>query len=171
MIACLQGHAGGLPPQDFLEDGEPLLDANCASADSAPIESSSTDAPEPMTGERLRQVIEKVAEYGPNPVGHQIRFELEGVGMTCIYDETHDRMRIIAPIRHYTKVTAAQRDAMMWANFHTTLDARYCVSEDILYAAFMHPLGSLTEDQVLSAVYQVLSLHRTFLGINTALDC
>ena len=50
----------------------------------------------------------------------------------------------------------------MKANFHTALDARYAISDGILWAAFIHPLKELTTEQVKSAITQVYSCARTF---------
>ena len=50
----------------------------------------------------------------------------------------------------------------MEANFHSALDARYAISDGILWAAFIHPLQELTKDQVISAISQVYSTVQTF---------
>ena len=51
---------------------------------------------------------------------------------------------------------------MLDANFHSALDARYAVSEGIVYALFLHPISSLTPQQIVSALDQVVSLVTTF---------
>ena len=50
----------------------------------------------------------------------------------------------------------------MAANFHTALDGRYATSEGVLYAAFIHPLSPLTEEELASALRQVAALARNF---------
>jgi len=50
----------------------------------------------------------------------------------------------------------------MNSNFHLALDARYAVSDDVLYAAFIHPLSSLCKEDFESALKQVYNLVATF---------
>lgn len=89
-------------------------------------------------------------------------FDIDGVRMACITDVRFDRMRLIAPICDEDELTEEQRKAVLEANFHTALDARYATSEGVLYAAFIHPLSSLTSEELRSAVGQVASLVETF---------
>lgn len=89
-------------------------------------------------------------------------FELGGVKMACLTDEEFDRMRVIAPIVAGAEMTEEQRRAVLEANFHTALDARYATSDGVLYAAFLHPLDPLTEDELRSGIDQVVGLVETF---------
>ena len=50
----------------------------------------------------------------------------------------------------------------MVSNFHLALDARYAIAKGVLYAAYIHPLKELTEQQLQSAVIQVSTLRLTF---------
>lgn len=50
----------------------------------------------------------------------------------------------------------------MEANFHSALDARYAVSDGVLYSAFIHPLASLTERDLISGIGQTRQLALTF---------
>jgi hypothetical protein len=80
----------------------------------------------------------------------------------CISDVHHDRMRIIAPIIESNELTEDIKDKLLISNFHSALDARYAVSDEMLYAAFIHPLSRLTEEEVESAIRQVATLADTF---------
>ncbi len=82
--------------------------------------------------------------------------------MACISDTLFDRMRLIAPIIEEDQVTEKQKRAMLAANFHTALDARYATSNGVLYAAFIHPLSPLTEEELASAIRQVAALAKNF---------
>lgn len=121
----------------------------------------SDGAPEPMTGADLHRIIETVADES-NGDANVIEFIVKDISLICIYDEAHNRMRIIAPAIQFADVTDAQKDKMLEANFHSALDARYAVSNGIVYAAFIHPLSSLNDQEVISAIYQVMSLQQTF---------
>lgn len=82
--------------------------------------------------------------------------------VALLYDEGHNRMRIISPITEYSTLAPKIKDALMQANFHLALDARYAVTEDTLYSAFMHPLSSLKSDDFKSALTQVCNLSINF---------
>jgi len=94
--------------------------------------------------------------------GNVIQFEYEGVAMACVSDATHDRMRLIAPIAQAEALEPEHLGILLVANFHTTLDARYAVSENLVYATFLHPLSSLSQGQLESAIRQVSALSRNF---------
>jgi len=116
-----------------------------------------------MDGAGLEAVIRGLTDEDKITLNQNvIEFSFQEVPLYCIYDEAHNRMRIISPIVDYSLVPEAGKDLMMESNFHAALDARYCVSGDILYAAFIHPLSTLERGEILSAIYQVASLHLSF---------
>lgn len=118
-------------------------------------------AAEPMNVSKLEEIIHKSA--GQVKGGNNYwEFTASGVRMACVADPRHDRMRIIAPIVKVSELTADQRDKMLEANFHSTLDARYAVSNGVVYAAYIHPLSPLLDSEVESGVKQVMELVRTF---------
>ena len=71
-------------------------------------------------------------------------------------------MRLISPIAKLDSLQSAHLEVLLVANFHTTLDARYALSEGVIYAAFLHPLSTLTRAQLESAIRQVSALSRNF---------
>ncbi len=102
----------------------------------------------------LRRIIEARAEQfvADDPVWN---FTYGGVQMIAVSDRNADRMRIIAPIIKQDELDAAQKDAMLEANYHSALDVRYALSNGIVWTAFIHPLSPLDEAQVISALDQV----------------
>ncbi len=68
----------------------------------------------------------------------------------------------LAPIIKVTQLEPDHLKILLDANFHTALDARYATSEGMVYSAFIHPLRSLAEEELTSAIHQVASLVRTF---------
>lgn len=82
--------------------------------------------------------------------------------MLVITDEYHDRMRMISPVEVMEEVSQSQMEAAMIANFHSTLDVRYAISDEILWAVFIHPLKALSESQVRDAFLQVYRAAETF---------
>ena len=91
-----------------------------------------------------------------------IYFKYQGVKMALLSDVKHDRMRIISPITPYSQLAPKIKEDLMHANFHKALDARYAVSEDTLYAVFIHPLSTLSQEELKSALKQVSNLKLNF---------
>ncbi len=115
----------------------------------------------PMTQERLHGTLEALADH-VEIQGNMLRMEVDGTPVICLTDPQADRMRLISPVRDVEGPDAQEMLAALKANFHTTLDARYAIGGDTLYAAFIHPLSPLTADQVRSAVHQVVEAARNF---------
>jgi hypothetical protein len=118
---------------------------------------------QPMNNERLGALLAEIVpelEGGPG----MWKGVAQGVQILVITDESHDRMRVIAPICPANEVAEAELWAMLKANFVTALDARYCVHEDTVFAAFIHPLGALSAKELRSAVQQVTNLALTYGG-------
>ena len=85
----------------------------------------------------------------------QWRFTIKNVPFICIADSTYNRMRIISPIANSNRLTDKLKTAALMANFHTALDVKYAISDNVLWAAFIHPLKELSQKQLLDAVSQV----------------
>lgn len=51
---------------------------------------------------------------------------------------------------------------MLQANFDAILDARYAIANDLVWAVFIHPLSSLTEDDFISGIAQTVTAAETF---------
>jgi len=114
-----------------------------------------------MNQASLEKIIKGMAlsSIGENGV---VEFSYNNVKMYLISDIKHDRMRIISPVAEHKKLTREQLDAALESNFHKSLDARYAVSDGVLYSAFIHPLSELSETQIKSAVQQVANLAASF---------
>ena len=83
-----------------------------------------------MSQAALAEHIEEIA--GSAQVsGNVVQFEYAGVAIASVSDATHDRMRLIAAIVRVESLEPAHLAALLVANFHTTLDARYALSSAI----------------------------------------
>ena len=114
-----------------------------------------------MTQDKMEKIVINNVELIEQEKGY-LTFKYNKVNMVLISDINHDRMRIIASITEYSKVTAEQKDMIMVSNFHRAIDARYAVSNGVLYSAFIHPLSPLTQKQLDDALSQVSTLALTF---------
>lgn len=114
-----------------------------------------------MKQSQMEAIIKLMAERAKGQPGY-LQFDFHGVSMHLISDAYHNRMRIIAPITAYDQLQEEQKEAMLIANFHSSLDTRYAVSDGIVYAAYVHPLAELTDEQVKSAMRQIASAVLSF---------
>jgi len=110
---------------------------------------------------QLEKVIREVVGEVQGKPGFW-NFTVSGVRLLCIVDEAHNRMRFMAPVTRVSTLNEKHFSDMLKANFHTTIDARYSVSDGIVYSVFLHPLSSLTPEDTRSAIGQVASLVLTF---------
>ena len=90
------------------------------------------------------------------------RFAINGKLFICLTDENNNRMRIISPITEVANIDETILKNCLTANFHTALDLKYAISDDILWSVFIHPLKELSEVQVIDAVSQVYNPNYTF---------
>jgi len=107
-----------------------------------------------MNNSALEDIL---AREGDSIIGVSGRWQVKYKELTMyvITDETNDRMRIITPV---TEVAELDREILLVtlsANYHSVLDAKYAISDDILWSVYIHPLSPLTDEQVTSALSQV----------------
>jgi hypothetical protein len=114
-----------------------------------------------MTSEELVKILVAASDES-REARSMVQLKYKGIELLCIYDVKHDRMRIIASVAARGDITTEQFEKAMEANFHTALDARYALNKGILYAAFIHPLSTLTKVQIQSALIQTATLAATF---------
>ncbi|TQV87120.1 YbjN domain-containing protein [Aliikangiella coralliicola] len=94
-----------------------------------------------------------------------ISFKYDSVSLYCVFDINADRMRLVSPIANIDQLSAEMVIRAMQANYHSVLDARYAIGDDLIYSAFIHPLSSLTVKEVESAIRQVATAAQTFGGL------
>ena len=113
-----------------------------------------------MSLSRLGEILKTVA---PEVKGRDGFWEMviSDVKVTVIADQEHNRMRVIAPVASADQVGPEILRRMMETNFTSTLDARYATFQGVVWAAFLHPLDSLTERELRSALNQVVTLVKT----------
>ena len=112
---------------------------------------------------RLRALIFGLADQAEGGE-HAWHFIYRGVQMACMTDSGYGRMRIVAPIIEASELRPDHMYAMLDANYHSALDARYAISDGMVMVAFIHPLAPLDEGLVESAMRQVASAVKTFGG-------
>ena len=114
-----------------------------------------------MTPENLISLIEQESDT-LSISSNQIQFKINNGLLICIFDENANRMRIISPIIERQKLTEDQLLNALVANFHSVLDVKYALSDEIIWSVYTHPLKELTEGQVVDAIQQVYAAAITF---------
>lgn len=114
-----------------------------------------------MNNQRLAELITKIDKSVQGKPGYWV-VVVEGREVTIITDERADRMRIIVPITPTKNIDKDRLYRLMQANFDSALDARYSIANDILWAAFIHPLSGLGDEEFLSGLGQTVNLALTY---------
>lgn len=99
----------------------------------------------------------------PSITGTPGRWEavVEEVPVLVMSDDGHNRMRVLAPVARLEALDGAILQRLLEANFSSALDARYALFRGMLWSVFLHPLDTLTEAELRSALRQVVTLVKT----------
>lgn len=114
-----------------------------------------------MTLERLETILQTAAADLEGGEG-QWQVTVEGRSLVVLADSTNDRMRIVSPVAPAGALSTQEVQAMLVANFHSALDARYAVTNGTVVSVFVHPLSSLQEADLRSGLFQVATLATNF---------
>ena len=114
-----------------------------------------------MTNSDLEKIIYVVSDSIRGGGGNW-QFMIKGRMLACITDSTNNRLRIMSPITEQKKLSHIELLKLMEANFHTALDARYAIADDLLWSVYVHPLKELQKDEILSAINQVYTAALTY---------
>jgi len=120
-----------------------------------------SDAPAAMTGERLGQLL-LLVDPDAEIEGNSVRFAIAERPHFAIFDEASDRMRLMSPIAPVDVLDEALMYRMLQANYDSVLDARYGTAQNLVWSVFVHPLSSLNEGFLASALRQVHTSAETF---------
>ena len=119
-------------------------------------------APAGMNNKQLGVLIHKAAtQIHEDQLGFW-KFEVGDSIVFVITDESHNRMRIMSPVIELGSVTSDELQTLLEANYDRALDARYCIKNEVIWSAFLHPLAELNDRQFLNALDQVVTLENNF---------
>ncbi|MCW5517434.1 hypothetical protein [Muriicola sp. Z0-33] len=114
-----------------------------------------------MHPEKIKELIVQVADTVQSN-GNTLQFLYKERMLICIYDENANRMRIITPIVEREQLNEDQILNALVANYHSALDVKYALSDEIIWSVFTHPLKELYPHQVLDAIDQIWAAANTF---------
>ncbi len=127
-------------------------------------------APSGMNNEQLAVLISEVAETIHEQQMGFWKFEVGNALVFVITDESHNRMRIMSPVVDVASVSSDVLQVLLEANYDRALDARYCISSDAVWSAFLHPLAELRDSQFMDALSQVITLKNNYGSTFTSSD-
>ena len=110
-----------------------------------------------MTNERLYQILKRIDSNVEGKTGFW-KFKVDKTTVTLITDQKADRMRIIIPIVKAEALSPEILFRLMQANFDSTVDARYAIAREMLWSAFIHPLSTLSDDELIKGLGQTVNL-------------
>lgn len=114
-----------------------------------------------MTPARMETVFgDEVGAIVGTPGAIQTR--VDGIIVYLLSDPTNDRMRLLAAIASSTNLARSDFGVLLRANFDRTLDARYAVSDGVVYSVYQHQISTLSPELIRAALAQVVSLAKTF---------
>lgn len=114
-----------------------------------------------MTAKAMADLV-KSFDAEASVQGNLISFTLQDREVLIVSDEKRDRMRALTPIAPADLLDEALLLRMAQANYDSVLDARYAVADGLLWSVFIHPLGSLQQEDLISAIAQVVTAAETF---------
>ncbi len=82
----------------------------------------------------------------------------EDVQLFVLSDESHDRMRIMAPIGELKDMESEVLQLLLEANYDRALDAKYALRGKEVWSVSVHPLATLAPDDFASFLDQVVRL-------------
>jgi hypothetical protein len=133
----------------------------CAGLGSSRGEDTVSTTTGAMDQHRLEQIFADQTDAITGPSG-ALQTQVDGITVYCLSDPEHDRVRIIAPITRMTGLDPRVYEILLRANFHSALDARYAIADDVVFSVFLHPISSISPELIESAVPQVVNLVKTF---------
>ena len=82
----------------------------------------------------------------------------EDVQIFVLSDDSHDRMRIMAPIGELKELEAKVLQMLLEANYDRALDAKYALRGKEVWSVSVHPLATLAPDDFAGFLDQVVRL-------------
>ena len=119
------------------------------------------DSVQPMTPERLGELIQRIDEDAET-MGTGWIFRVQDIQVQLVFDANADRMRMIIPVDQAENLDVGSLERLMQANYDSALDARYAIGRGVVWATFIHPLRSLDDEEFLSGMGQTVNLAITY---------
>ncbi|MFK8053017.1 MAG: hypothetical protein AB8F65_08570 [Woeseiaceae bacterium] len=138
-----------------------LLSACPSNAQSSDADEDAASSLEAMTVDRIESIVARLDDdYQRN--ANTIAFSFAERELLIIADPNADRMRVLTPVNEADALDSDELRRLMQANFDSALDARYAIANGMLWSTFIHRLGSLNDEELLSGIGQTINTADTF---------
>ena len=114
-----------------------------------------------MTLEKLKIYITEDARVIEDQ-GNMVEYEMDSIRIYMVVDVASDRMRFVAGVAEASSLTPEDHKLLLEANYDRALDAKYALSNGVLWSVFVHPLSDLTPYLIKNGLYQVRNLVYTY---------
>ena len=114
-----------------------------------------------MTIKKMDKILKTVADSVTGEGGIW-QFKYNESSMIILTDEKYNRMRIISPIIGLEMLDKPELIRVLEANYHSALDVKYALTDEVLWSVYIHPLKELSENQFINAISQVHKAAVTF---------
>ena len=114
-----------------------------------------------MNNELLGKILTQVSDSISGQTGYW-EVAYGNMGIIVVTDQKQNRMRMVTPIAYINELDELTYKEALEANYHTALDIKYAISNEIMWSVFIHPLKELSEAQVKDAIRQVYNGARSF---------
>lgn len=110
---------------------------------------------------RLERLFENQVEKVDGGAGY-LRTRVDGADVYLISNPDTDRVQLIVGVPVNESVGVQHLVGMLNANFQPGLDARYALSDGVIFSIFVHRLTTLTEEDFVAGYRQALDLAKRF---------
>jgi len=117
--------------------------------------------PAALDGARLAELI-RLVDPEAQVDANSVRFTIAGRMHLAVFDEAADRMRLMTPVASVEVLDESLMYRMLQANYDSVLDSRYATAQGLVWSVFVHPLSTLDEAFLASAIRQVHTAAETF---------
>jgi hypothetical protein len=112
-----------------------------------------------MTLDELHSALSALGEA--TRTGTSWRLLIDGQPITCLADETRDELRLVLPVGELAARSEDERERLLAANFHASLQARFALFEGVVVAMWGGRLSALDAEALGRAVREVVALQNT----------
>ena len=109
-----------------------------------------------MTIDKLDIIVKRIDPEATRE-NNTWQFTLAERPVYIVADPAAGRMRVMSPVAQTSALAPGMLERMLQANFDAALDARYAIAQNLVWSIFIHPLGSLTERDLLSGTAQTVT--------------
>ena len=109
-----------------------------------------------MTIDKLDIIVKRIDPEATRE-NNTWQFTLAERPVYIVADPAAGRMRVMSPVAQTSALAPGLLERMLQANFDAALDARYAIAQNLVWSIFIHPLGSLTERDLLSGTAQTVT--------------